>query len=376
MPDFENLRRTLLRRGPPGPVPFFEIFADPGLMQAALGEAVSWESIIPDLVARDESGVARAGLDATLRFCVEFDYDYVWAWSGLFFPRANMLAATDTAQSGNFVSGARIWQDERAGPIQSQADFERYPWPRLEHVSYAAIEYLSRKAPEGMQVCAHIPGIFENASWLMGLVSFSYALHDQPELIASLFRQVGDLAAAVLAESVSLDGVGMCMLGDDLGYASGTMVSPAVLREHVFPQYRRLIEIAHAADKPIVLHSCGNLEQVMDEIAGLGFDAKHSFEDKIMPVEEVQRRWGDRVAVLGGVDMDLLARGDEADVRKRTRAILEACAAGGTGYALGSGNSAANYVRLENFRAMLDEGRRWNREHFPAASARRPRSRP
>ena len=45
-PDFENLRRTLLRLGPPGPVPLIELFADPGTIQALLGEEISWQSLI------------------------------------------------------------------------------------------------------------------------------------------------------------------------------------------------------------------------------------------------------------------------------------------------------------------------------------------
>jgi len=105
----------------------------------------------------------------------------------------------------------------------------------------------------------------------------------------------------------------------------------------------------------------------MDEIIGAGFDGKHSFEDKIMPVEEVYRRWGERITVLGGVDMDLLARGSEEAIRRRTREILEVCAARGTGYCLGTGNTAANYIPAERYLAMLDEGRRWNREHFGGA---------
>lgn len=99
----------------------------------------------------------------------------------------------------------------------------------------------------------------------------------------------------------------------------------------------------------------------------MGGDAKHSYEDRIVPVEEVHRRWGDRIAILGGVDMDLLTRGSEEDVRQRTRAILETCAAKGTGYCLGTGNSGANSVAPRNFLAMLDEGRQWNREKFPNA---------
>ena len=37
-PNFENFRRTILREGPPGPVPLFELFADPGMVEAVLEE--------------------------------------------------------------------------------------------------------------------------------------------------------------------------------------------------------------------------------------------------------------------------------------------------------------------------------------------------
>ena len=87
-------------------------------------------------------------------------------------------------------------------------------------------------------------------------------------------------------------------------------------------------------------------------------------KDIIMPVEDAYQRWGDRASILGGVDMDILARGGEEQVRARTRAILDACGANGTGYCLGSGNTIATYVPLANYLAMLDEGRCWNREHF------------
>ncbi len=176
--------------------------------------------------------------------------------------------------------------------------------------------------------------------------------------------RVGELTAAAAAHAVTIDNVGMVFLGDDLGFATGTLISPAVLREHIFPHHRRVAEIVHAAGRLVLLHSCGNLGRIMDEIIALGFDGKHSFEDKIMPVEEVSRRWGDRIAILGGVDLDLLVRGSQAEVRRRTREILEACAADGTGYRLGTGNSVANYLPPENYLAMLDEGQRWNREHF------------
>jgi uroporphyrinogen decarboxylase len=126
-----------------------------------------------------------------------------------------------------------------------------------------------------------------------------------------------------------------------------------------------MAEIVHGAGRLFALHSCGNVHKLMDDyIDHVGIDAKHSFEDKILPVEDVYRRWGERVTIMGGVDMDLLGRGTEEQVRARTREILEVCGVKGTGYCLGTGNSVANYIPVQNYLAMLDEGRRWNREHF------------
>ena len=61
----------------------------------------------------------------------------------------------------------------------------------------------------------------------------------------------------------------------------------------------------------------------MDDIIDMGVDAKHSFEDKIMPVEEAYQRWSDRVGILVGVDMHLLTTGTEEQIRKRVREILD-----------------------------------------------------
>jgi uroporphyrinogen decarboxylase len=369
-PDFDNLRRTLLRQGPPGPVPFTELAADPGTMEEVLGEKFSLDVRAlsrgehPSESATEALLKAKQVIDMVIRFCYETGHDYVFMVPGLNFSRDNFLPAGDTASHRNWASGQRYWQDENAGPIQSWADFERYPWPKPEEISYAGIEYVNAVIPEGMKISVVLLGILENISSLMGLQPFSYALFDQPDLVAAICDKVGEIALAAAAHAATIDNVGMFFFGDDMGYGGGTLVSPATLRKYIFPYHKRLVEIVHAAGKLVLLHSCGNLEKIMDEIIDIGFDAKHSFEDKIMPVEEVYRRWGDRIALLGGVDMDILARGSEEQVRRRTREILEVCAAKGTGYCLGTGNTVANYIPKQNYLAMLDEGRRWNREHF------------
>ena len=369
-PNFENLRRTILREGPPGPVPFFELFADPGMVEAVLGQKfpVNLHRYIeePDLIssADDLPGLLKS-IELYVQFCREMGYDYVFMVTGFSLPKG-FKTATDAATAQNWPGGQRYWAEEVGGPIQNWADFERYPWPKPEDLQHAGLEYVSASVPEGMKAAAFMfGGVFENSAQVMGLESFSYALRDQPDLIEAICQRVGELAIATCSQVTTIDNVEIVFLSDDLGFSSGTLVSPDVIRRYILPHYRKISEITHAAGKLLVFHSCGNVYAMMDEfIDDIGIDAKHSFEDKIVPVDEAYRRWGDRVAILGGVDMDLLGRGTEEQVRARTREILEVCGARGSGYCLGTGNTAANYLPKRNYLAMLDEGHRWNREHF------------
>jgi uroporphyrinogen decarboxylase len=369
-PNFENFRRTILRQDPPGPVPFFELFADPGMVEAVLEEKfpVNLHAYIeePDLITGgDEIPGLMKSIEMYVRFCHQVGYDYAFMVTGFSLSKTFQVAS-DTAQNENWEGGQRYWVDQSRGPIQSWEDFEAYPWPKPDELRHVGLEYISSILPEGMKAAAFtFGGVFENSAQLMGLESFSYALRDQPDLVEALCQRVGELACATCAQTTAIDNVEMFFLSDDLGFFSGTLVSPAMIRRYIIPHYKKIAEIAHRAGALVIFHSCGNVYKLMDDVIDdVGIDAKHSFEDKILPVEEAYRRWGDRVAILGGVDMDLLGRGTEEQVRARTREILEVCGTSGKGYCLGTGNTAANYIPKQNYLAMLDEGRRWNREHF------------
>ncbi len=101
------------------------------------------------------------------------------------------------------------------------------------------------------------------------------------------------------------------------------------------------------------MHSCGNLWSLMDDIIDeIGFDAKHSYEDNITPVEEAYERLDGRISVVGGIDIDYLCRKTPDEVHERAIGLLDMSKNKG-GYALGSGNSIPPFVPLENYFAML-----------------------
>jgi len=116
--------------------------------------------------------------------------------------------------------------------------------------------------------------------------------------------------------------------------------------------------MTHEAGLPYILHSCGNVAAIMEDlIDGVAIDAKHSFEDAIMPAGQFKRRYGDRIGTLGGVDVDVLARQDPPTIRSYVRKLIDECAPGGR-FAVGSGNSIPDYIPPENYLTMMDEALR------------------
>jgi uroporphyrinogen decarboxylase len=246
--------------------------------------------------------------------------------------------------------------DEHQGAIQDWADYERYPWPSVQEMDFAAFEYIDAHMPEGMGLMTcHAGGMFEHLSQIMSLEGLCLALYDQPDLVHAVADRVGERMLAFYRHLLDLEHVIAIFQGDDMGFRTATLVAPQALRDYVLPWHRRFAAMAHARGVPYFLHSCGNIETIMgDLIDDVGIDGKHSFEDAIVPVEDFQARYGERIAVLGGIDVNTLAAGTPAEVRQRTCSLIEVCGARGR-YAVGSGNSVPSYIPVDNYLAMVDQ---------------------
>ncbi|UCD57251.1 MAG: hypothetical protein JSV16_15800 [Candidatus Hydrogenedentota bacterium] len=340
-PDFTRLRNVLTGKASPDRLPLVDLFADREIREELLGRPTA-SNFSLDLEE------IRQGVDDEIEFRYRLGYDYIDVCPLVYF-------GTGFRTSPH---SERIWISESSSVVCTREDFERHTWPQPESIDYSQMEYAASRLPDGMLIIPRISGVFENVSWLTGLEGLSYMLVDDPPLAGALFDTVGAILLAVTETLVRMDRVGALFMGDDLGFRTGTLLSPRHLGQYVFPWQKRICEAAHRQRLPFILHCCGNVERIMEHlIEEVRIDAKHSFEDAILPVEEAVARYCDRIAILGGVDMDMLARGTEEQVRARVRDIIGKCATSGR-FALGTGNSVASYLKVDNYLAMLDEARR------------------
>ena len=247
-----------------------------------------------------------------------------------------------------------------AGPIQTRADFEAYPWDRIPEMFWAQggekIAAFTDNLPAGMKGVGGVGnGVFELAEDLVGLEYLPFIQVDDPELYADIFRKVGDIMCAIWGELLKRhkDSFVVCRFGDDLGFKSSLLTNPSTVREHIFPQYKRLIALFHGSGMPFLYHSCGCIFEVMDEIIELGIDAKHSNEDSIAPFERWINDYGERIGLIGGFDMDFLCSANEQEVYEKVLEEGRRFRVMAKGYALGSGNSIPAYVPTANYLAMV-----------------------
>jgi uroporphyrinogen decarboxylase len=348
-PNVEQFRRVL-QRGPCDRVPLAELAIAEETLTALHGGP-----LIP-LARKDGMEQFAQGIRQRVGLWHALGYDYFRVRAEIPF-QMQTLAARNTAAS---AAGDRQWVNEHEGLIKSLADFEAYPWPAAAAIDFAAAEAAASGLPEGMGLIGFSGGVLEWSSNLLGLESMMLLLYDDPDLVRAVVDRVGQTIYEAFRVFCEMPSVFAIWLGDDMGFKTATLLQPQHLRQFILPWHKRYAELAHRTGRLFLLHSCGHVESVMpDLIEDVRIDAKHSFEDVIVPVEQFKQRWGTRVAVLGGVDVDLLSRGTQEAVRRRTSQILEACAPGG-GYACGSGNSITNYMPTENYVAMLETIHRFN----------------
>jgi uroporphyrinogen decarboxylase len=351
-PDWEELVHCILRQGSPDRVHPIELFLDQEVQ-----EAICQRFDLADGLALEDPHYQEKRQIRLQRF---LGYDYVRCGTERLDMPLNRTTVQDTAELTR--ADGRSFMNEHVGPITNWHEFEAYPWPDPERVSTRSLEWYEKNLPDDMCIIgsggfAHFA---EYLTWLMGYETLCYALYDQRDLVQAISERLYAMFRVMLCRMLEFDRVKIIWGSDDMGFKTGTLISPDDLRKFVLPGHKLMATMSHQAGKPYLLHSCGKLDAIMEDlIQDVGIDAYHSFEDTIVDVTCMKERYGDRLALLGGIDVDFMCRATPNQVRERVRDTLVKCMPGG-GYCLGTGNSVTNYIPLNNYLTMLDEGRRFS----------------
>ena len=331
-PDFQNIIHVLTRKTINMPT-LFEFALNDDLVDRLTGNI--------NVDRQDKLAIFKKNI----RAFENAGYDYTtisgWRTDTLIFPKSN----AEKKETVSMNAGSIITDHE---------SFEKYSWPNPDNSNYDIYYDLKSDLPDGMKLIASgNGGILENVIELVGFENLCLLSILDEDLTTKIFDAVGSRFLRYYEIVSSIETIGACIVNDDWGFKNQTILSPEMLRKWVFPWHRKIVEAIHDAGKYAILHSCGQLKDVMaDVIEYMKYDAKHSFEDLILPVEEAYELYSSRIAILGGIDVDFLSRSSVEAITNRSLLLLEKTI-DRNGYALGSGNSIPNYIPDEKYIAMI-----------------------
>ena len=186
-----------------------------------------------------------------------------------------------------------------------EADEDLLEAIRRVQVTDEDIEQLKRgiaEAKDEIAVFAGVRGTFGFLYILLGLENLAVAIYEEPELLQELIDAATDYWTEVGLRAIKA-GCTALYVANDMGMNGSTLISPEQLREFFFPAMRRQFRTWKEAGGRILLHSCGNVDAVLEDLADSGIDAINNIQSGAgMDLARVKQRIGEKVTIVGNVD--------------------------------------------------------------------------
>ncbi|MGN1141150.1 MAG: uroporphyrinogen decarboxylase family protein [Oliverpabstia sp.] len=199
---------------------------------------------------------------------------------------------------------------------------------------------------------SQINGPVSALDWALGMEDYMCYCMTDPDLIAKLAEKIMDFEVG--RAKLFLDkGAEAILMTDDIAFNTGLLLPPDTMKVVAYPFYKKAIrEIKAYKDVPVIFHSDGYLHDVLQDIVDCGFDAIQSLQPSAgMDIGRVKKEFGDRLCLIGNVDLNyLLPFGTPDEVTAEVKKLAET--AGPEGFILSTCNILTDAVKVENAKAM------------------------
>jgi len=205
----------------------------------------------------------------------------------------------------------------------------------------------------------------------LGFETFCYIQADHPGLISEALEAMTQQNIALCHAIADLTLSPAVLTFGDIANKGRLLHSPEFLRKEFFPRLRRINDAWHEHGFKCLFHSDGYLMDVMDDLIEAGIDGLNPIETAAgMNLQEIRAKYGNKLFLAGGIDMNLLAFAEPEQVREACR---NAVAVASPGYFLGSSGEIDNSAKLENIIALhcsaLETGTRNSRTCLDSSRA-------
>jgi uroporphyrinogen decarboxylase len=249
-------------------------------------------------------------------------------------------------------------------PIKSREDLKNYvaPDPTLPGRDSDIVEAVEMDNDD-IAILGGVGGPLVTAWMLLGFEKICYAIYEDPELIRDVMKISNEYYKEAARRSVEAGAVGM-WVSDDFGDSNSGFFSLVDFREHCLPYLTELIDYIDGLGVPVLLHSCGNINSYLDDLAKTRIASIHPMQRTAgMDLKTIKEKYGDRFCLIGNIDSSLtLPYGSVDEVMAEVKEAIDIAAPGG-GYILASDHSLHDGIPIENIIEMFQVGREYGQKY-------------
>jgi len=227
----------------------------------------------------------------------------------------------------------------------------RFPDP-TDSRFFADIPERIARFPDRFRVFQIGFSLYERAWTLRGMENLLVDFCEHPQFVRQLLGCIADYNVAQINQALQYD-IDAVYFGDDWGQQRGLQMGPRLWREFILPVLRRMYGVVRQAGKFVMIHSCGDVDELFDDLIAAGVNCFNPFQPEVMDVFQLLPRYRGRLAFHGGMSTQrTLPFGTADEVRAEARRLLELGRQGG--YVFAPAHDVEGDVPLENLLALIE----------------------
>ena len=261
------------------------------------------------------------------------------------------------------------YYDLKKSPLSGEitiSDVVNYSWPDPDDTGFTQHLKPRVKWLRDHTDCAVIlslpPPFIHPSQFLRGFEDWYCDFALNSKRMETLFDAILDVTLQISKNALEAvgRGVDIVCVAEDIGAQYGLPISHDHYVTYVKPRHGKYMrQIRDLSPAKLLYHSCGSIVSIIDDLVEMGVQVLNPIQVTAtgMNPAELKKKYGDRLAFWGGIDVQhLLPHGTVQDVKAGVETLIEQLGEGG-GYVLSATHNIQPDIPLDNMLAMFEHAR-------------------